>query len=67
MTEFSTYWQVRTLMMEALWAANEMDHGAPPEIHTRLHRIRTPLHSALKRIDRTMMPDLSWPRLAARA
>ena len=66
MTELSTYWQVRLLIAEALWAVNEMDSGAPPELHARLHRIGNPLHSALKRIDNTM-PDLFWPRLAARA
>ncbi len=65
MTELSTYWQVRRLMAEALWAVNEMDSGAPPELHADLHRIRNPLYSALKRIDSTM-PDFFWPRLAAR-
>jgi len=66
MTELSTYWQVRMLMAEALWAVNEMASDAPPELHADLHRIRTPLYSALRRID-SKMPDLFWPRLAARA
>ena len=66
MTELSIYWQVRMLMAEAIWAVNEMDSGASPELHADLHRIRNPLYSALKRIDSTM-PDLFWPMLAARA
>ena len=53
-------------MAEALLAVNEMDDGAAPELHARLHRVRNPLHSALKRLDSTM-PNLFWPGLAARA
>ena len=66
MAEFSAYWQVRMLMAEALLAVNEMDDGAAPELHARLHSVRNPLHSALKRLDSTM-PNLFWPGLAARA
>jgi len=42
MTELSIYWQVRMLMAEAIWAVNEMDSGASPELHADLHRIGTP-------------------------
>jgi hypothetical protein len=41
-------------MAEALLAVNEMDNGAAPELRARLHHVRQPLHSALKRLDSAM-------------
>jgi hypothetical protein len=65
MAELSTYWQVRTLMAEALGAVNDTMIAGHRNF-TLAWSIRASLHSALKRIDSTM-PDLMWPGLAAPA
>jgi hypothetical protein len=58
---------VRSLMTEALQAANDADQGAPPKLHAGLEQIRGLLDSAVERIDGAMDPDPVWPGLAARA
>jgi len=59
--------EARSLMTEALQVANDVDQGAPPELHIGLEHIRDLLDGALERIDGAMDPDPVWPGLAARA
>jgi hypothetical protein len=59
--------EVRSLMTEALQAVNDVDQGAPPELHAGLEHIRDVLDSAVERIDGAIDADPVWPGLAARA
>jgi hypothetical protein len=38
MAELLTFWEVRTLMTDALQVVNDMDDGASSELHTGLRR-----------------------------
>ncbi len=46
--------EARSLMTEALQVANDVDQGAPPELHIGLEHIRDLLDGALERIDGAM-------------
>jgi len=67
MAELLTFWEVRTLMTDALQVVNDIDDGASSELHTGLRRVRHHLHSALKSIDRATVPDPLRPGVAAPA
>ena len=67
MSKFISLWEVRTLITDVLRVVNDLDEGAPPELHVDLQRVRYRLHSALKSIDRARDPDPVWPGLVARA